>query len=323
MRKSKSNKSAKSQNNRFKKPNRKQRQTVSRKTVARNTKSKSSTINKKSSVKAPSPSVPKPRDTSKPLKGEIRKAAGGASSKNTDKRLVQLEKGRAVRQLYEQGYSHEKLAEKFQCSKSLVRDLIYLGGLPKDLEEAYLQKELDRKKVLEKTRARKNPNKPTVPVTPEIPPKITSRNPPPKQAAVVRSEKTHQNPPSPMNEEGRQEKISEYAQLIVDWMPQTGLRPCDYRSFFKQVESALDGTRPWLFSNEAPKPDEINPNENPREVINRCKPEDGNPQTAPEVTNNAVTWLARWAQRLIPDKGIMKEAISKAKAKALLLDQAQ
>ena len=56
-------------------------------------------------------------------------------------------------------------------------------------------------------------------------------------------------------------------------------------------------------------------------MIARCRVVGGNPQSAPDVTNNAVTWLARWVQRLIPDRGRMKEAI--AKAKALLLDQAQ
>jgi len=123
-----------------------------------------------------------------------------------------------------------------------------------------------------------------------------------------------------MSAEERQEKISGYAQLIVDWIRQTDLRPCDYGTFFKQVDSALDGTRPWLFSNEAPKPDEIHPKEDPWKVIARCKVVRGNPQSAPDVINNAVTRLARWIQRVIPDREMLKEAI--VKAKVPLLNQA-
>lgn len=64
-----------------------------------------------------------------------------------------------------------------------------------------------------------------------------------------------------MTEKESREKISECATLIVDWVPQTGLRLCDYRTFLKQVESALDGTCSWPFGNEAPKPNEIRPDE--------------------------------------------------------------
>lgn len=52
-------------------------------------------------------------------------------------------------------------------------------------------------------------------------------------------------------------------------------------------------------------------------MINRCKVEGENPQTAPDVTNNAVTWLAHWIQRVIPDQRLMKEAISQAKTQLL------
>lgn len=48
-----------------------------------------------------------------------------------------------MKQLFEQGYSHEKLAEKLRRNKSLIRELIILGGLLKDLEEAYLEGKVD------------------------------------------------------------------------------------------------------------------------------------------------------------------------------------
>lgn len=55
-------------------------------------------------------------------------------------------------------------------------------------------------------------------------------------------------------------------------------------------------------------------------MIARCKVVGGNPQSAPEATNTAVTWLARWTQRVIPDREMVKEAI--VKAKVPLLNQA-
>jgi len=58
-----------------------------------------------------------------------------------------------VKKLFEQGYSHEKLAEMLRRKKSLVRELIILGGLPKDLEVAYLEGKVDRKEVLKMARA--------------------------------------------------------------------------------------------------------------------------------------------------------------------------
>lgn len=161
--------SSKSEKSFSKKITQEQCQTMSRKTVARGTQSKSSMISKKSSPRALSLSTPKPGSPPKPLKDEIRKRAGGARSKTVDKRQAQLEKGRALRQLSEQGYSRQGLTRKFRCSESLVRELVILGGLPKDLEEAYLQKKLNRKEVLGETRARKNPDKPPVSITSEIP----------------------------------------------------------------------------------------------------------------------------------------------------------
>ena len=218
-----------------------------------------------------------------------------------------------MKQLFEQGYSHEKLAERLRRNKSLIRELIILGGLLKDLEEAYLEGKVDRKKVLKMARARKNDIKSTAPLTPENPQRVLDQNPPPEPTAVVRTGKRQQSSVSAMTEEERQEKISEYAKLIVDWVPQTGLRLCDYGAFFKGVDSALDGTRSWLFRNEAPKPHEIRPDEDPWKVIQHCKVVGGNPQSAPDVTNNAVTWLARWIQRVIPDQEMIKEAISRAR----------
>ena len=320
MPKSRSTKSAGLQKSGFKKPSRKHRQPMSRKTVARVTKSRASTTSKKSSAKPPSPSVPKQGSRLKPLKSNV-KIPAAARSTATNRRLAQLEKGKTVKKLFEQGYSHGELAKTFGCKTGVIRERIILGSLPEDLKEVFLEGKIDRKEVLKIYRARKNNGKSTVPFRPETPQRIMDLNPQPAPAAVVRTNETRQNPPSLMTEEDRQEKISEHAKLIVDWIHQTGLRPCDYRTFFKQVESALDGTRPWLFSNEAPKPHEIKPDEDPWKVINRYKVENIPSQSAPDVTNNAVTWLARWVQRLIPDRGRMKEAI--AKAKALLLDRAQ
>lgn len=320
MPKSSSTKSAEPHRSVFKKPSRKQGHPVSQKTGARDTNSKASTASKKSSRQPQSPSVRNPRSTLKPLKGEIRKAADSAGSKTIDKRQEQMEKGRAVRQLFEKGYSPEKLARKFRCSKSLIRELIILGGLPKDLEVAYIERKADRKEVLKKARARKSSSVSTALLKPEAPLEVSGQNPQPETAVVVRTEAAWQNPPSQTTEEDRQEESSRYAHIIVEWLPQTGLRPSDYRTFFKQVDSALNGTRPWLFDNEAPKPGEIQPNGDPWKVINLCKVVGGSPQSAPDVTNNAVTWLARWLQRLIPGDELMKDTISEARA--LLLEQA-
>jgi len=57
-----------------------------------------------------------------------------------------------------------------------------------------------------------------------------------------------------MTEAERQEKIPEYATLIVGWFHSTGLAHCDWELFWEQVNSALYGGFPWLFKDEAPKP---------------------------------------------------------------------
>lgn len=296
MKKSRSNKSVKPQNRHPKNPNRKPHQPAARKAVARNTKFEASTTRKKSFDKSLSGLTPRPNNSSIPLTSKVGKATGTVKSKVADRRMSQLERGRAVKQFFEQGYPLGKLAETFRCSKSLIRELIILGGLPKDLEEAYLQKKINRKDVLIHARARKNHGR-----SAGHPVSDRSQN------------KPDQIPASVINEEERQKKIMEGAKLIVEWYPTAGLSLCDCKAFFEQVDSVLDGTRPWLFRKEAPQPHEVRPDEDPQEVIRRCRIMDGNPQLATDIVNNAVTWLARWVQRVIPDWEMMTEAITKSK----------
>lgn len=182
---------------------------MSRKKVARNTKSISWTITKKSSVKAASPSVPRPGNSSTLPKGEIRKAADGARSKTTDRQLVQLERGRTVKQLFERGYSHEMLAVTLRRKKSLVRGLIILGGLFKDLEEAYLQGKINRKEALKLARARKEYGELTAALTLESSQRILGQDHPPEQAVAVRSKRARQGLLSLMSAGERQEKTSD------------------------------------------------------------------------------------------------------------------
>lgn len=80
------------------------------------------------------------------------------------------------------------------------------------------------------------------------------------------------------------------------------------------MNSALYGLFPWLFAEEAPRPGGIRPNKDPVEVIKRYKPQVGEEHSRADVLNNLVTGLARWAQRVIPDRKLMREAIGVAEA---------
>lgn len=97
----------------------------------------------------------------------------------------------------------------------------------------------------------------------------------------------------------------------------TGLSLCDCSAFLQRMDSAPNGTRPWLFGNEAPQPHEIRPDEDPEEVIRRCRIMNGNPQLATDIVNNAVTSLARSIQRVILSGEIMLDAIALAKQQLL------
>ena len=67
-----------------------------------------------------------------------------------------MELGRKWKQLVDQrNVSLSELAKQAGCSKSLVRDLIKLASLPQDLETAYLEGKVGRKKVLEMVRTRR------------------------------------------------------------------------------------------------------------------------------------------------------------------------
>jgi len=91
------------------------------------------------------------------------------------------------------------------------------------------------------------------------------------------------NPAPVTTEEERHKKFMGYAELRIERFPTAGLGLCDCKAFFKQVDSAPDGTLPWLFSSEAPQPHEIRLDEDPREVIRHCRVEGGNPQLVTNV----------------------------------------
>jgi hypothetical protein len=233
-----------------------------------------------------------------------------------------LEQSLEAKKLHDQGASMTELAEKYGRSKSHVRDLLKLAGLSDDLRQPYLGGKLGRKKALAAADARKKASKATqiVSVKPDLPKAPPSPPPACKEAvehAVVASskgkppEKPRPSPPPEVSAELYKKIKEEATTLVVDWVRST-LAICDWEAFFKQVGLALYGVFPWLFTSEAPKPGEINLNEDPLKVIERCKIEEVESGCGPDVLNNNVKWFARWIQRVILDRKLMKEVISAA-----------
>ncbi len=219
-----------------------------------------------------------------------------AKTPSPQQRLLEL--GRNWKQLLDQGDSLAEVAQKIDCSRSQVRNLAMLANLPKDLEEAYLQGKVGRKKVLAMVRARRNAvAAKEVGATGELLPGNPGQYP----------------VPAPNSEE-RQKKGSEYAKLIIDWAHSTDLAPCFWSPLFQQINLALYGPFPWLFRNEAPRSQEIRPHADPVKVIKACKVEGGDERSMPDIINDHVTWLARWIQRVIPDPRLMRQALAIAEA---------
>lgn len=210
--------------------------------------------------------------------------------------VQELERGSHLKQLHERGLSLAELARKFGCSKSLVRDLVELASLPKELEQAYIQGQIGRKAVLKRARAEKK----------QVAPKKPALAPEPQNDA-------YQNFVLVLTEEDREKKVTENAQLIINWFHSLNLASCYWEGFFQQVKFGLYGPFRWLFNSEAPQPDEIKPDENPWDVIKRCKVEKGNPRFVTDIVNDLVTWLARWVQRVVSDRAIMEDAIDQAR----------
>ncbi|TAM80277.1 MAG: hypothetical protein EPN47_16090 [Acidobacteria bacterium] len=201
-----------------------------------------------------------------------------------------------MKKLHDEGYSLAELALKFDCSKSLVRDLVELANLPKDLEEAYELGKMGRKKVLELARTGKSPSKPQEVISPQKPTK-----PEPASAPM-------------MSQEERERKASGGADLVIEWFRSTGLPPCDWEMCWSQVNSGLYGRLLLLFTSEAPKLGEINPDEDPRAVIKRCQVKSKSPASMADVINDSVKELARWSQRIFQDREVMKKAFTRAES---------
>ena len=142
--------------------------------------------------------------------------------------------------------------------------------------------------------------------------------------------------PAPaITDEERQKKVVEHTKLIIGWFhggedpnksrgdASLNLAPCDREGFFQQVKFGLYGPFPWFFRQEAPQPQEINPDEDPWEVIKRCKVDGGDPNFVPDIINNAVAWFVRWVQRVIPDRAMIEDAIDQARTQLLMEARAQ
>lgn len=303
MNRNKSRKSVSAGRRRFRKQADKSRERDTRKANVRGVKAQAS---RAKSAKQVSQSTPKPMSGPVQAKSRTGRASIAARPTAVNPQRQELERGRQLKQLHEQGLSLAELGRKFGCSKSLVRNLVLLASLSKELEQAYIQRKMGRKAVLKMARARKNQIESKTPVVTVGPQREASR----KSAPVL-------------SEEEREKRVRECARLIIDWFHSLELAPCDWEGFFQQVKYGLYGPFRWIFRQEAPKPHENNADEDPCKVIESCRVEDGNPNFVPDIINNAVTWLARWAQRVIPDRAMMEDAIDQARGQLLMEIRAQ
>ena len=125
--------------------------------------------------------------------------------------------GKEWKKLADCGATLGTLARKFGCSKSHVRDLIMLASLPRDLQQAYVQGRLGRKKVLALARDTKQ-----VQISDETGSEL--------------QEQPKQNSDLIMSESERQAYIAQRAKLVVDWLRSTTLSPCHWEAFFRQID---------------------------------------------------------------------------------------
>lgn len=259
-------------------------------------------------VRAVRKSLNKVHTARKARKPETRRAMKTAKAVPVVKRKAvspqerELERGRRLKELHQKGHSLAELGRTIGRSKSLARDLVALASLPKDLEEAYLQGRIGRKTAVKMARARRSAAK---------------KNPPPQ----TQQPQPKENPVPVMSEEERDKRITEGADLIVEWFRTTELAPCDGEMFWSQVNSALYGGLPWLFTSEAPKPGEINPEEDPWAVIKRCRAKSEGKASMADVINDRVKELARWSPRVFPDRKTRDAAIDLARRHLLRGEQ--
>lgn len=300
MKENKSRRSVKAVNRSSRKPGVKRRQADPRKSVSGCIKTSVSRAKAKSSVKPIKQAASKPARSLAHSPAGTGKASATVRPKAMSPQQQELERGRQWKQLHEQGLSFAQIAKKFKCSKSLVRDLVDLASLPHDLEEEYLAGRLGRKKAINLARAlRKGKESTSASLTekPQMEPK--------------------QRPEPVMTRAERQAKVTELATIIVEWFRSLGLAPYDQEPFWQQVNLGLYGGLPRLFTDEVPKPHEIRSNRDPWKVIKRCKVEARNPHLMTDVINAHVSWLARWIQRVIPDRAMMEDVIDQARRRLL------
>lgn len=330
----KSKKSVSSGNSRSKKPTDKGRRLAMGKVVVRGVKARPGRVK---AARPANQSASKPMNISTQRKAGTGKASTAARSMAVSPQFEELDRGRRLRLLHEQGLSLAEVARKFGCSKSLVRDLVLLANLSNELEENYLQGKLGRKAVLRMARAvrrrarekaaatreelQKNPQQESFSEAEVNAIANRDQNPSPEATVAfgIKEPKKGSGRSSPpiMTKEEREKRVTENATLIIDWFHSVDLAPCYWDDFFEQVKLGLYGSFHWLFSAEAPQPNEIRPDEEPWKVIKRSKVERKNPQFVTDIINDLVTWLARWIQRVIPDRKMMEDAFYRARRQLL------
>jgi len=143
-----SRKSVKSNKGQFQKSAARKRRTGVQKSISTGTNRETSSGREKISLK-PRKSPVKPDNTNIRVHGRTNRAPAAKTPKQVSPQLQQLERGQRLKRLHEKGQSLAEIAGKHRYSKSLVRDLVNLASLPRDLEEAYLQGKIGRKTVVE------------------------------------------------------------------------------------------------------------------------------------------------------------------------------
>jgi hypothetical protein len=61
------------------------------------------------------------------------------------------------------------------------------------------------------------------------------------------------------------------------------------------------GIRHREYAEQAPKLSEIPLGKHPKQIIEDCTPEGGDPRSGPEFLNRCFIWYAGWAQRSMPN----------------------
>jgi hypothetical protein len=181
--------------------------------------------------------------------------------------LSDLEKCTRLKDLIHHGYSRRSLARAVGVSEGLIRELVKLAELNVEEREALAAGAQSRRQVLKRIQQR-------------------------KVAEALGKLK--------LDREEFQRQVLLNAEAFECWIKDLDIAGGYLERLMNEFITGPYGIRHREFANQASKVCEIPLQKDPRQIIEDCTPEGGNPASGPEFLNRCFIWYARWAERSMP-----------------------